>query len=739
MDQTSAAAFAENLGQSHWGADRKRIPVAQDTSKSVHDFLWLYECYRESCYLNGGFLTWIELAKQPTRDDKPPVARQAMWSAIDAAHPEWVPADTKIQSTFVRPPELYRFPDGDSDDDIKRFVAFYHGDRGLFLSSKRRFFTMITEAGNDACRMIGEMFPSHARLKTWGASPLPKVVREPVEPVAMVAPRPQRVVVREEPRTAIRQLSASPGLIPSEPLSFVLTAQVQVAFHTQITPVAIRGKIATFLGDWLRTKAIHVPDDVASRASWESSLEGSSRQCWLESDSARLAMRLDEPCHQVLGRIWRTEVVLIDDQHKCSFAVRVSIMTQPGGALTLPSTVPAWVAELGSQITFVIDGLHQTTEPHRAVTRREIELLERLIRDHKRRLPVLVVAADPANAYAIAGAARAARELVGVAHVFAIGQQGMTHLQNMLGEAGYVPDEGVRLYGRTFETAAAAQRCPTLLPPFWPSEDGFAILKQACAAATSTHRDAHVDMASYAQVRQVILRDRHAHGKTAEPSAKGSDHKAILAERDELRTELNASLELVDELNTRCGRLQEDLNNKDALLWIRDEQIQKLRERLKLLEAQSAAPTLPTTWDELTDWAQAHHGSRVVITDGAQRAARESPFEDIPQLAKVIGMLGDHYWTVVSTGDADARQKLTHALKTLNVTISGVGMAVNHHRFVDKYRTTWRGRSYLLDQHVCGSSSRDRRHCLRVYFTWDKEHQVVIVGSYPEHKENTLT
>jgi hypothetical protein len=44
-----------------------------------------------------------------------------------------------------------------------------------------------------------------------------------------------------------------------------------------------------------------------------------------------------------------------------------------------------------------------------------------------------------------------------------------------------------------------------------------------------------------------------------------------------------------------------------------------------------------------------------------------------------------------------------------------------------------------LDVHLKKGTSRESRHCLRIYFFWDEDSDQVVVGHLPDHLTNDLT
>lgn len=56
-----------------------------------------------------------------------------------------------------------------------------------------------------------------------------------------------------------------------------------------------------------------------------------------------------------------------------------------------------------------------------------------------------------------------------------------------------------------------------------------------------------------------------------------------------------------------------------------------------------------------------------------------------------------------------------------------------------EYRTTYRGRRVWMDHHFKYGNSGDLRESFCIYFYFDEEEKVVVVGHMPSHLDNWLT
>jgi hypothetical protein len=82
----------------------------------------------------------------------------------------------------------------------------------------------------------------------------------------------------------------------------------------------------------------------------------------------------------------------------------------------------------------------------------------------------------------------------------------------------------------------------------------------------------------------------------------------------------------------------------------------------------------------------------------------------------------------------DRREAYAQALKQLQLEESATGDGVKY--AADLYSVQYGGARRPLDRHLKGSDSRDRRFGFRLYFFWDEDEQVAVVGWLPSHLDN---
>jgi hypothetical protein len=149
--------------------------------------------------------------------------------------------------------------------------------------------------------------------------------------------------------------------------------------------------------------------------------------------------------------------------------------------------------------------------------------------------------------------------------------------------------------------------------------------------------------------------------------------------------------------------------------------------------AQRPAAERAWTLKDLGAWA-AVNSERIVVLPRAIAAARKAPYEDAATVFAALEVLAGTY-REVKAGNAP-RDKARTELEALGVSMGG---SVDPAYAGDEYFVRWSGRRRFLDQHLKKGTSRDPRFALRIYYTWDDELSVCVVGSLPFHLSNSLS
>jgi hypothetical protein len=337
--------------------------------------------------------------------------------------------------------------------------------------------------------------------------------------------------------------------------------------------------------------------------------------------------------------------------------------------------------------------------------------------------------------------------LSGVAHVFVITSPASYFLTDRVGKELSVFRSAVRTYRPGFRAwASEPANHPLALPQrvaAWNSEQpkGFEAWLVNQALLTSVRTGQREDrLPSFTNVRQLAAQLDRARVKQA-----GGTDTALLSlyesDNDHLRKELQEQKEQYDGLLAAADA--ERAAAVEAAAIARTQALERAH-RIRLLEQRVSAATttpealeIPETLDQFEEWCKQHLVGAVELVNRAYQGVRKSGFHDPTFIYKSLLLLRDFYVPMRIEGSPERRDAYLEQLAELQLEDSLTGDGVKYSE--DLYSVQYAGSRRLLDRHLKGSNSRDRRFGFRLYFFWDEEGQVVVVGWLPSHLQNRLT
>jgi len=254
-------------------------------------------------------------------------------------------------------------------------------------------------------------------------------------------------------------------------------------------------------------------------------------------------------------------------------------------------------------------------------------------------------------------------------------------------------------------------------------------------ADTVSGRDDRRDIPSFGVIRSIAADQRIKAALQSADTLNAADvEQDIAALRDQAESwERYALAE-----DQRAQRAEEAQRQTLSRLYTYANQIRKLEDELNALRA-TPQTDFDVPLEDLSTWATENFTGRLVITNRAARAAAASNHNEPQLILKCVELLAKSYWDMKVYGGAERQAACKQREAELGVRISPSGDAVDMRQYEAEYRVRWEGREYRLDMHLAGSDSRDRQRGLRIYFAWDDEQQLVVVGHLPTHLTSTHT
>ena len=206
--------------------------------------------------------------------------------------------------------------------------------------------------------------------------------------------------------------------------------------------------------------------------------------------------------------------------------------------------------------------------------------------------------------------------------------------------------------------------------------------------------------------------------------------------------ELSEYINMFDEENELLKSQKESLTEENKRL---EQEIKKLKGQirsltewnLQLQNANHVEIPSPTSYSEIEDWINTYYAGRLILHSRAVRALKDAVYQDLPLVCKALDFLGNSYYNL-RVGNIDKAQ-YDDELQALKLeesrSISEVGLG----GYEDVYTVIYERKKVVLDRHLKKGTSRDPRECLRIYFTWLDDENLVLIGSLPAHLETSAS
>lgn len=461
------------------------------------------------------------------------------------------------------------------------------------------------------------------------------------------------------------------------------------------------------------------------------------------------AARLDDADKTVPLRTWVTEIgVGMDANGDTLFGARL-ICVSRGADEPFKRTVPSFVRSIMGDGPAEIDGVPLTRAISLISTASEVDQLVTLLESPHRKADVLIFALPDGSGNPSEAAASAHwvhNATLGAAHVYVLAGPASFLLTDRVGRQLSVFRQAVRTYRPGFRAWVDE-----------PSKHPLALPDRIASWSETAPGEFEQWL-----VNQSLSNAAHAPGREERlPSFNTVRQLAAQMERERLRKAGGTDAELIRLFEQDNDQLRKDLQEQkgqyDGLLLTADaereaaiheansakSQAMERLHRIRLLERRLAGsvvpqPTpIPDALDQFEPWCKEHLAGSVEIANRAYQGVRKSEFHDPQFIYRALVLLRDQYVPMRVEGTPERRRSYEEALHALQLEDSATGEGVKY--APDLYSVQYGGGRRPLDRHLKGSDSRDRRYGFRLYFFWDDESQIVVVGWLPSHLDNRVS
>lgn len=503
---------------------------------------------------------------------------------------------------------------------------------------------------------------------------------------------------------------------------------------------------------WMNNRAGQkLPAEAWGMKSFEMTDVGAQRTAAVVlKDPLYWAARLDDADKNVARRTWITEIgVVLDSKLDVIFGTRL-ICVARGENPPFQPTVPGFVKSILTGGKCELDGKVANGQPSLVESEDDVDWLVRLLEQSDRIGDVIVLAQqedDGTPPQTIADANMLAQNLQGIAHVVVISSEGSFALTNRVGKELSVYRQAIRTYRPGFRAwLDDPGRHPIAMPSRileWPN-GGIAGFESDIVARTITNTvyvpGREDRLPPFTTVRQIAAkREREAarQGGASDAELLKLFEQENLRLTAEIQEEKESSSLLLQVAEQEREVATERANDAIAQAMLARERIRRLEEQLRAATGKTAEVPIPSDLAGFEDWCKEHLAGSVVMSNRAYQGAKKSEFHDPTIIYRALLILRDRYVPMRIYGGADYQAAYQKALSELHIEESLTGDGTRFEG--DVYTVQYQGGRKVLDRHLKSGASRDQRYCFRLYFFWDEESQVVVVGWLPSHLENRMS
>ena len=450
------------------------------------------------------------------------------------------------------------------------------------------------------------------------------------------------------------------------------------------------------------------------------------------------ALRVDDADRQTAQRTWITEIGVAIAETGVTFGCRLYCRTL-GENVPFSPSIPGVVRQIVDNLRPTIDGRNIQASAWRVHDEDSVRQLVDFLTEPTRQRSVIVVASPPDGQRYSVDPDLLARSLLGVSHVVTIGQDASFILSDSVGREFSVFDGAVRTYQTGFyPDADQPSSHPLALGSKIEESPGsfFEFLVRRSMRTFLASRNLLGELPSFASVRAQAAKNELDRIRK-EGASDSQLLELALEENRQLQQRLSEQGQLYDGILLDADREIKTLESK--LEEVRERNFSLRNTNGSLITALSKSEDrrvdpIPDSLDEIQAWCLNNLGDSVVMLNRAFRGLKESAFED--DVALIYGsllLLRDHYVPMRRKGTAECRTSFESACQALGIEESESISRTRAGEEGDLYFVKHSGQNMFLDRHLKKGNSRDPRHCFRLYFSWDSEDEVVVVGWLPSH------
>jgi len=471
-----------------------------------------------------------------------------------------------------------------------------------------------------------------------------------------------------------------------------------------------------------------------------------------------LSMQTSHPDKSIPNQFWITEATIQRNGSSLLFAVTNFCAKSLSDSGPVPVSKPGFMSQISRDIG-LMDVIKVQNTPRIISSQEDVDNLKETLLDSNRTLPVVVVTqVNPWGRYAgqiqddyLVDQTRLASKLSLFAHVVTMPANFTFSWTEALGKNWSVFDGGIRVYYPGFSLQGDYRSQPLaikdrILAASYITPEGkglesgaaYEIILENLINRNNTYQSLPFS-ACKIEPYNVIFRRSVVEQRNQANKSVAEIQELYEMEIANITSEINDWKGLASSYETDCNYMK--FETDDLRAEINDLKTYNERLRHIIIEDTSKSAALitafPETYDEVPAWVKENFAGRLTLHPRAVKSIETAVYEDIDVVCKSLMLLALTYHDMrrnfVDKEQFETACKGIGVSESLSINDVGAG----HHQ--NEYFRKYRGKDQKLDRHLVKGTSRDPRFCMRIYFFWDDEENVVVVGHLPDHLTTAAT
>lgn len=505
---------------------------------------------------------------------------------------------------------------------------------------------------------------------------------------------------------------------------------------------------------WIITKfsSINVPKSICN---FQKNLVSQSVEILYSYEDSFFSMKTTHADKEVANRMWITEAEIFRKDDELFLGVRnaYTSTSQKNEDDYKMYSVPTFVKTISRTVT-LLDGKHSPSYISYLNSEQHLKDIYLEIVSDERQLPIIVISQNSTlpqeisnyfvtdDGYLLDGE-RLADALKFIAHVYYLPCSAQEKWSQMIGKEWGVYNGAVRTY---FPHVNIDDMCYYNHPMLVPSK----IL--AMNYAGENGREYYGGQA----FRHILMHSIKNYNMHLRFKWTDIGYKFYNVARSEQLLDYNRKSEDIEGwcvlLEEDNDRLNKDLEDISALLEAQEEELKCVEETVRKYEAINTTNQMriidlekqlyalqniqkkieyPKTYAEIPAWINDNFNGRIELLPKAVRSLKNAEYQNVQLVCELLQGMATIYYEMKM--DLIERSAYESFIKSCGVEDTPAISDISAGEQGDEYYPIYNGKRHKLERHITKGNSRDPRECLRIYYFWDEQANVVVIGSLPGH------